>query len=107
MIRNFPQELDALLYLLEKMGGDIYQEEQKLLFSMPHRAHAPAFVETAPYPGFPTDLQSPLMAVLAGADGAGVIKENVFENRFRTAGQLVRMGAQIEIDGSCARDNRM
>ena len=75
MIRNFPQELDALLYLLEKMGGDIYQEEQKLLFSMPHRAHAPAFVETAPYPGFPTDLQSPLMAVLAGADGAGVIKE--------------------------------
>lgn len=103
MIRNFPQELDALLYLLEKMGGDICREEQKLLFSMPHRAHAPAFVETAPYPGFPTDLQSPLMAVLAGADGAGVIKENVFENRFRTAGQLARMGAQIEIDGSCAR----
>ena len=102
-IQNFPQELDALLELLEKMGGDIYREGQRLLFAMPHRASAPLFVETAPYPGFPTDLQSPLMAVLSGADGVSVIKENVFENRFRTAGQLARMGAQIEINGSCAR----
>lgn len=103
MIRNFPRELDALLLLLEKMGGSIEEQDGQLIFTMPRRACSGAFVETAPYPGFPTDLQSPLMAVLAGADGVSMIKETLFENRFRTARQLVRMGAQIEISGSCAR----
>ena len=103
MIRNFSQELDALLLLLEKMGGSIEEQDGRLTFTMPHRARSSAFVETAPYPGFPTDLQSPLMAVLAGAEGVSMIKETLFENRFRTAGQLVRMGAQIEIRGSCAK----
>lgn len=103
MIRNYPQGLDALLDLLGKMGGIIQEKEDRLMFTMPQRARALPFVETAPYPGFPTDLQSPLMAVLAGADGVSMIKETLFENRFRTAGQLARMGAQIEINGSFAR----
>ena len=101
-ILNFPNGLDALLLLLKKMGGEIQTKDQSLTFIMRRRACAAGFVETAPYPGFPTDLQSPLMAVLAGADGSSVLKENLFENRFKTAEELIRMGAQITVNGNCA-----
>ncbi len=60
-------------------------------------------LETAPYPGFPTDLQSPFMAFLAGATGESQIKETVFEERFAAAGQLEKMGARIEITGMTAQ----
>ena len=50
---------------------------------------------TLPYPGFPTDLQSAALAVLAGAEGESVVEERIFENRFRVAGELNRMGARI------------
>ncbi len=59
-------------------------------------------VATAPYPGFPTDLQSPLMAVLCGVDGRSCICERIFESRFRTADELKKMGAQISAGGRCA-----
>lgn len=67
-----------------------------------YACRAVPYIETAPYPGFPTDLQSPLMAVLCLADGKSVICENVFESRFRTAAELAKMGACIETDGHCA-----
>ncbi len=50
-------------------------------------------IKTLPYPGFPTDLQSPMMALLCLAQGTSVISENVFDNRFRVADELKRMGA--------------
>jgi UDP-N-acetylglucosamine 1-carboxyvinyltransferase len=59
-------------------------------------------IQTLPYPGFPTDLQSPFVAMLTLARGTSFIKETVFENRFRYTNQLVRMGAQIKTDGSLA-----
>ena len=59
-------------------------------------------VTTAPYPGFPTDLQSPLMAVLSGVKGRSCICEQIFESRFRTADELKKMGARILVDGNCA-----
>lgn len=99
-IGNYPGELEALLLLLQKMGGEICREGEALCFAMRHRPRSLPLVETAPYPGFPTDLQSPLMAVLAGADGVSRVKENLFENRFRTAGELAKMGAEIVVDGS-------
>jgi UDP-N-acetylglucosamine 1-carboxyvinyltransferase len=58
---------------------------------------------TEPFPGFPTDLQAQMMAMLATADGESVIEEHIFENRFMHVPELTRMGAQIAIRGGMAR----
>ena len=57
---------------------------------------------TQPFPGFPTDLQAQLMALMATAEGASQIKETIFENRFMHAPELARMGASISVDGQTA-----
>lgn len=59
-------------------------------------------LSTAPYPGFPTDLQSPMLAVLSRAEGTSYLKEQVFEARFKTVGELRKMGAQISVSGNQA-----
>lgn len=59
-------------------------------------------VTTAPYPGFPTDLQAQMMALLTTADGVSVLEERIFENRFMHAPELIRMGAQIDVQGGTA-----
>ncbi|MEM9969244.1 MAG: UDP-N-acetylglucosamine 1-carboxyvinyltransferase [Pseudomonadota bacterium] len=59
-------------------------------------------VETAPFPGFPTDLQAQMMALLTTAQGVSVLEEKIFENRFMHAPELVRMGARIEVQGGTA-----
>ena len=59
-------------------------------------------VETAPYPGFPTDLQAQYMALMCIADGYARISETIFENRFMHVPELMRMGADITVDGSYA-----
>ena len=60
---------------------------------------------TQPYPGFPTDAQPVLMAALLKAQGRTIITENIFENRYRQAEQLCRLGADIQIDGRVAKIN--
>ncbi len=102
-VKDFPHhELDALLAVLRDMGVTVGYEENgiRLMAKMPLRALP--YLETAPYPGFPTDLQSPLMAVLCRARGESCICETIFENRFRTVDQLQKMGAKIRTDGRCA-----
>ena len=59
-------------------------------------------LKTLPYPGFPTDMQAQFMAMLAVAEGTSVVTETVFENRFMHVEELVRMGAQIRVDGRMA-----
>jgi UDP-N-acetylglucosamine 1-carboxyvinyltransferase len=59
-------------------------------------------VVTAPFPGFPTDLQAQMMALLATAEGSSVLEERIFENRFMHAPELMRMGARIEVHGGTA-----
>jgi len=59
----------------------------------------PVDIQTLPFPGFPTDMQAQFMALVALADGASIITENVFENRFMFADELMRMGADIRIEG--------
>jgi UDP-N-acetylglucosamine 1-carboxyvinyltransferase len=59
-------------------------------------------VVTEPFPGFPTDLQAQMMALLCTADGTGVLEERIFENRFMHAPELARMGARIEVQGGTA-----
>ena len=65
------------------------------------------WVKTSPYPGFPTDLQSPLMALMAAGNGNGEIRETVFEERFGTAEELRKLGARIEIQKDRARIHGM
>ena len=60
-------------------------------------------VTTEPFPGFPTDLQAQMMALLCTADGTSVLEEKIFENRFMHAPELMRMGAEIEVTGGSAR----
>ena len=94
--------LQALLDLLKRMGGQyhimpdgIYLQASGNILPLPK-------VETAVYPGFPTDLQSPLMAVLSVAEGTSILTETVFENRFRIAQPLESMGAKIVIRNNSA-----
>jgi UDP-N-acetylglucosamine 1-carboxyvinyltransferase len=60
-------------------------------------------VTTEPFPGFPTDLQAQMMALLCTADGTSVLEEKIFENRFMHAPELIRMGAQIDVHGGTAK----
>jgi UDP-N-acetylglucosamine 1-carboxyvinyltransferase len=66
------------------------------------RISPPVEVTTAPFPGFPTDLQAQLMALMTCAQGTSRITETIFENRFMHVQELVRLGAHIALDGECA-----
>jgi len=96
-----PEHLRSLLSLLEETGGDIDRTEDSVSITM-NRRPRPLSVKTAPYPGFPTDLQSPLVVLLATADGMSTVEERIFENRFTYARDLQQMGAIIEVSGCVA-----
>lgn len=99
-IENPPvSELSAFLGIYGKMGGQYDMVGGKLVADASN-AHGPITrLETEVYPGFSTDLQSPVMAVLSLARGKSHIRENIFEDRFRVAEDLVHMGAHIRING--------
>jgi UDP-N-acetylglucosamine 1-carboxyvinyltransferase len=97
-----PDTIASLLSLLTKSGADVAPTPRGIKVHMNgSRPHA-SDVTTAPYPGFPTDLQAQIMALMAVADGTSVIKEKIFENRFMHVPELARMGAQVRIDGDTA-----
>ena len=102
-LRNVPeQELQAFLEVYQKIGGQ-YQANGGTLEANGKRAVQPiALVETKNYPGFPTDLQAPLMAVLTGAQGRSSIRENIFDQRFGSAFQMNKMGADIDVHEASA-----
>ena len=62
----------------------------------------PTQVKTLPYPGFPTDMQAQIAAVLCLAEGTSIVTESIFENRFRYVNDLVRMGAKVRVEGNSA-----
>ena len=96
-----PGHLTSVLSLTEKMGAEIKRYEDQLEVSMRGRPDC-VDVMTEPYPGFPTDLQSQLMAVMASGKGTGRLKETIFEGRFGTAKELQKLGADIIIEGKRA-----
>ena len=97
-----PETIASLSSLLVKSGAEISATPLGLKVRMKGgRPHAND-VTTAPYPGFPTDLQAQIMALMVVADGTSVIREKIFENRFMHVPELARMGAQIRIDGDTA-----
>ena len=102
-VENYPEgQLDALLDVLKQMGTEISCTGQELTLASKGSLRAVPCIETAPYPGFPTDLQSPVMAVLCRAGGRSCICERIFENRFQIAGELCKMGACISVCGCAA-----
>ena len=96
------QHIHCLLHLCEAMGCEIRMTERGIRIKSARRLFAVEDIHTQPFPGFPTDMQSQLMAVLATARGESVIYEHIFENRFRTAGELQKMGADIQIKNNMA-----
>lgn len=93
-----PGDMEIFLEKLEMVGALWAPTDGGIRVTADHLAQAVDFA-TLPYPGFPTDLQPQLMAYLATAEGTSIITENVFENRFAHALELVRMGADIRIEG--------
>jgi len=96
-----PRDLTATLAKLEECGAGITVEGDRVRCQGPARPQ-PADVITSPFPGFPTDMQAQIMALLGLADGVSKITETIFENRFMHVAELCRMGARIETDGSTA-----
>jgi UDP-N-acetylglucosamine 1-carboxyvinyltransferase len=90
--------LDLVLDKLTDSGAAISGEDRGLRVRMDERP-LPVDLVTLPYPGFPTDLQPPMMAVLAAARGTSIVTENVFESRFMFVDELNRMGADIRTEG--------
>jgi UDP-N-acetylglucosamine 1-carboxyvinyltransferase len=93
--------LDAVIDKLMDAGCAIAIEHNALTLKAPPRLKAVG-IRTAPYPAFPTDMQAQFMAINAVADGTAVIRETIFENRFMHAVELIRLGADIRIDGNTA-----
>ncbi len=101
-IENAPvKQLDAVVVKLRETGVEVTADDGRLRVRRlgPLR---PIEVRTLPYPGFPTDLQAQMMAVLTQAQGTSVITETIFENRFMHALELLRMGADIVMKGPTA-----
>jgi UDP-N-acetylglucosamine 1-carboxyvinyltransferase len=96
-----PLHLSALLQKLEECGVTTTTTADSIRIKNGHRLKA-ADMSTEEYPGFPTDMQAQYMALATQADGTSIITENIFENRFMHAHELVRMGANIKVEGSRA-----
>jgi len=96
-----PAHLTALLEQLRAIGASVEVGEEWVRVSGSARAH-PINLVTAPYPGFPTDMQAQMMALLTCANGRSVISETVFENRYMHAAELARMGAEIHFHAADA-----
>jgi UDP-N-acetylglucosamine 1-carboxyvinyltransferase len=96
-----PRHLTATLAKLEECGAVIEVTGDRVRCQGPARPR-PADIITSPYPGFPTDMQAQLMALLGLADGQSKISETIFENRYMHAAELGRLGARIRTDGSAA-----
>ncbi|MGM9619252.1 MAG: UDP-N-acetylglucosamine 1-carboxyvinyltransferase [Oscillospiraceae bacterium] len=102
LIRNIiPKHMDCITAKLLEMGVEVEEKEDTLLVRRTGPLHR-TNVKTMPYPGFPTDMQPQVTAVLALAEGTSVVTEGVWDNRYRYVGELNRMGAQIRVEGRTA-----
>ncbi len=90
-----PEHLAATLSILRESGCETSVGVDWIALKAPERLQAVPEITTMPYPGFPTDAQSLFLAMLATAQGTSIIKETIFESRFKPAEELVRMGADI------------
>lgn len=103
LIKNIVADhLKAVIAKLRECGAEIQMTDEGLVVRGDRRPINSTDIKTLPYPGFPTDMQSPFMALLTVAKGPSVVIETVFENRFMHVGEFNRMGANIKTNGNCA-----
>ena len=97
-----PDLLQAALDVLSEAGAVVTANSEGIRIARNGAGIKPVTVSTAPFPGFPTDLQAQLMALMTRASGASRITETIFENRFMHVQELARFGARIQLDGETA-----
>ncbi|EGQ4035154.1 UDP-N-acetylglucosamine 1-carboxyvinyltransferase [Staphylococcus pseudintermedius] len=96
------EHMTSLVYKLEEMGVELDYTEEGIRVIAPEKLQ-PVDIKTLPHPGFPTDMQSQMMALLLTAEGHKVVTETVFENRFMHVAEFKRMNAQISVEGRSAK----
>jgi len=96
-----PTHLESISAKLAEMGADIDEGLDTIRVRCDRRPCA-INLKTLPYPGFPTDLQQPMTAVLSAADGRSIVTESMYEGRFKHVDELKRMGANIKVEGRAA-----
>jgi UDP-N-acetylglucosamine 1-carboxyvinyltransferase len=101
LTRTSAAYLDSVVDKLMDAGCDIVVERDAIRLKAPQRLKAVS-LRTAPYPAFPTDMQAQFMAINCVADGVATIRETIFENRFMHVNELMRLGANIQIEGNNA-----
>jgi UDP-N-acetylglucosamine 1-carboxyvinyltransferase len=101
LLKTSAAYLDTVVDKLMDAGCEITVERDAIRLVAPQRLKAVS-LRTAPYPAFPTDMQAQFMAINCIADGVATIRETIFENRFMHVSELVRLGADIQIEGSNA-----
>lgn len=94
--------MEAMLDALTEMGAELQYGDKSIRIKPIKELKCVHILRTMPYPGFPTDIQSPFMALATLGKGTSVFVENIFENRFRHVDELSRMGADIRVSGRCA-----
>ena len=103
VLRNAPLEhMRSTVQTVGRLGAVLHRYGHDIHIYMEEKPKPIPYLCTAPHPGFPTDLQSPLLAVLCQAGGNSCIEENVFENRFLIVEELEKMGAKVQINGQKA-----
>lgn len=100
--KTSPGDLESILPVFEEMGMQLKRYSDSIYLKSSGRLKRVKNIRTMPHPGFPTDAQAPLMAVLSFAQGTSMFVENIFENRYKHVGELVRMGADIKVEGRVA-----
>jgi UDP-N-acetylglucosamine 1-carboxyvinyltransferase len=96
-----PKHLKFVLETLTKMGASFEIGEDFVHIHKSNRLKG-ALVETLPFPGFPTDVQAQMMALMSVVEGSSIVTETIFENRFMHVPEMIRMGAKINLKGNSA-----
>jgi UDP-N-acetylglucosamine 1-carboxyvinyltransferase len=94
--------IQAVTSKFKEMGCYIKEYDQGIYLSAPKKLKPIDQIRTQPYPGFPTDMQSQFLSLLAVADGTSIITETIFESRYKNVSELTKMGADIITDGRVA-----
>ena len=97
-----PTNLNPIFPVFNEMGAALYLKDNTLRIKAPKRSKRVRMIKTMPYPGFPTDSQSIIIACLSVSKGTSVVSENIFENRYRFVSEFNRFGSDIEVNNKLA-----
>lgn len=95
------EHIKPIILKLREMEVDVREDENSVIVTADKKV-LNTDIKTMPYPGFPTDMQAQFTALMAGGNGTGIVNETVFENRFMHIGELIKMGANISVEGRTA-----